>query len=576
MRLRILSSVTSVLVLGLAGCHGGVSLLPSGAAPGQSAFSAGQAAHATGQTTIALQIPLPSKVAGLSITVFPQGRRAGPVAQLTANVSQTAPSTSHCTTVVSGASSIRTCTLSLAVPAGSAYDAVAATYNKFPFNGPAPGAKVLGRGVAEFAVSNAGGARVALTTNNLLKTTRVTLSESSIHALDPANFAATVTGLDAAGNAIVSDVYIAPNGKPATLRLSAPHSGPALAFVPGRILLPTSAVIVVDYDPDKSSNPFMRDGAQTNVQARTSITGGKFGTAPLSILPPAFTSSAALPEPTSFPQEIVVGPDGNLWFCEYNSGKIGRMTTSLRLTGEFGSFGRPESIVVGPDKALWITDNTGSGGIGRVTTSGIASTFPLPINTYPNGISVGPHNALWYGSVFDNLVSYVTTGGAYGPNYPLPAGTNYPVFSVMGPDGNEYFVLNGSGKVAQVSPAGAVLNMYVIPGKQPSPQNIIVGPDQNLWFTDSRQSKIFRLTTSGIFTAYHVPRGLNPSGPLAFGPDRRLWFAAGNAIGRLNQISTGVAGFVLPNFGAPAGIVLAPDGAFYITDVQNGKIVRMQ
>jgi streptogramin lyase len=576
MRLRMLPSVTSVLVLGLAGCHGGVSPLPSGAAPAQGTRVAGLSLHAAGQTTIALQIPLPSKVAGLSVAVFAQGSRTNPVAQLAANVAQTAPTTSHCTTVVSGASGVRTCMLALSVPPGSAYDAVATTYDKFPLNGPAPGAKQIGTGVTEFAVPKTGAARIALTTSSFLKTTRVTLTTSSIHALDPATFAATVTGLDAAGNTIVSNAYLAPNGKAATLTLRAPSTGRGLSIEPRSIAAPTSAAIALTYDPSLASDPFMHNGVQTYVEAHTSVSGAQFEKAPLAILAPAFTSSATLPNPTSFPQAIVVGPDGNLWFCEYNSGKIGRMTPALQLTGEFGSFGRPQTIAVGPDKALWIADNSGAGGIGRVTTGGTATSFPLPINTYPNGISVGPHNALWYGSTLNNLVSYVTTGGTYGPNYRLPAGTNYPAFSVMGPDGNEYFTLNGSGKVAQISPAGAVLNMFVIPGTRPSPENIIVGPDQNLWFTDSHQSKIFRLTTSGVFTAYHIPRGLTPGGPLAFGPDGKIWFAAGLAIGRLNPKSTGTAGFPLPSYGAPDGIALAPNGAFYITDVQNGKIVRMQ
>jgi virginiamycin B lyase len=33
-----------------------------------------------------------------------------------------------------------------------------------------------------------------------------------------------------------------------------------------------------------------------------------------------------LPVPSSQPDKIVLGPDGNLWFTEHNGGKIGRIT----------------------------------------------------------------------------------------------------------------------------------------------------------------------------------------------------------------------------------------------------------
>jgi len=63
----------------------------------------------------------------------------------------------------------------------------------------------------------------------------------------------------------------------------------------------------------------------------------------------------------------VTGPDGNLWFTEYASDQIGRMTPAGVVT-EFplpaGS--APYGIVVGPDGNLWFAE-TGSNKIGRMT-----------------------------------------------------------------------------------------------------------------------------------------------------------------------------------------------------------------
>ena len=65
-----------------------------------------------------------------------------------------------------------------------------------------------------------------------------------------------------------------------------------------------------------------------------------------------------IPTADCFPQGITTGPDGNLWFTEYNVNKIGRITTAGVIT-EFplptaGSF--PQGITTGPDGNLWFTE----------------------------------------------------------------------------------------------------------------------------------------------------------------------------------------------------------------------------
>ena len=57
-----------------------------------------------------------------------------------------------------------------------------------------------------------------------------------------------------------------------------------------------------------------------------------------------------------------MGPDGALWFTEYDGNKIGRITTAGAVT-EFpiptaGS--QPSAMTVGPDGALWFIEDHGS------------------------------------------------------------------------------------------------------------------------------------------------------------------------------------------------------------------------
>src|SRR5271170_1966147 len=62
---------------------------------------------------------------------------------------------------------------------------------------------------------------------------------------------------------------------------------------------------------------------------------------------------------------ITAGPDGNLWFTEPNTGRIGRSTPSGEIT-EFSELGGsspellkhsiPTGITAGPDGNLWFTE----------------------------------------------------------------------------------------------------------------------------------------------------------------------------------------------------------------------------
>ena len=81
---------------------------------------------------------------------------------------------------------------------------------------------------------------------------------------------------------------------------------------------------------------------------------------------------------------IAAGPDGALSFTLVSpfGGKIGRITTGGAITAfplpDAG--GSPEAITTGPDGTLWFTDLTGvpNGAIGRITTSGAVTEYPVP------------------------------------------------------------------------------------------------------------------------------------------------------------------------------------------------------
>src|SRR5687768_6814166 len=65
-----------------------------------------------------------------------------------------------------------------------------------------------------------------------------------------------------------------------------------------------------------------------------------------------------IPTPNSNSNGITIGPDGNIWFTEFEANKIGRMTPDGLFT-EFNvptANSHPVYITTGPDGNLWFTE----------------------------------------------------------------------------------------------------------------------------------------------------------------------------------------------------------------------------
>ena len=72
------------------------------------------------------------------------------------------------------------------------------------------------------------------------------------------------------------------------------------------------------------------------------------------------------------PYAITAGPDGNLWFTEQGTSKIGMINPATHVITEFPtptSTPNPYAITAGPDGNLWFTEDGNANGypIGRST-----------------------------------------------------------------------------------------------------------------------------------------------------------------------------------------------------------------
>jgi virginiamycin B lyase len=229
-----------------------------------------------------------------------------------------------------------------------------------------------------------------------------------------------------------------------------------------------------------------------------------------------------------------------LWFTETGANKIGRITTAGVIT-EFPiptANSQPNGITTGPDGNLWFAETgtgPGLGGIGRMTTEGVFTEYRLGLTqSQPYGITSGPGGALWYTATErnGNRVGSITTNGQVAEflDGSPPGNIGVPFNIAAGPDRALWFAECApqalpctNAEVARVTWEG---NFTQYPAAGVSAYGITVGPDGALWFTDSgATNKIGRITTAGAMTEFPVPSG--SLGGITVGPDGALsWQAA--------------------------------------------------
>jgi len=91
---------------------------------------------------------------------------------------------------------------------------------------------------------------------------------------------------------------------------------------------------------------------------------------------------------------IAAGPDGNMWFTESQSQRIGRITPQGTITEYGPTSGSPTEIISGPDGDLWFVEVGAFDGIGRITPAGVISEFPT--GALAHDLAAGPDGQLYF------------------------------------------------------------------------------------------------------------------------------------------------------------------------------------
>ena len=211
---------------------------------------------------------------------------------------------------------------------------------------------------------------------------------------------------------------------------------------------------------------------------------------------------------------------------------IGSMTPGGQLTSySTPAFDGANDIVFGPDGNVWFTYFRQLA-IGRMSPDGTVTDFFIPTNSeccepLPTAITVGRDGAIWY--TRSNVIGRIpvtATGGSDIREFAISA---TPAVSITaGPDGAVWFA--GAGRISRVASDGTVTGTWPV---APQITDMVTGADGAVWYTlFGTTPGLGRITTAGAITQYNVPQVSAAESHITLGPDGALWFTKGTHIVR--------------------------------------------
>jgi virginiamycin B lyase len=311
----------------------------------------------------------------------------------------------------------------------------------------------------------------------------------------------------------------------------------------------------------------------------------RYASAPASAAP--IITEIALPPNSATtnggPEGITVGPDGKLWFTLVGLNAIGSMTTTPDHTltqypiPTFRS--DPIDIHQGPDgqggTALWFAEYT-SNKIGRVTTSGTLTEFTDPgVTATTQGtwmVTGGPDGNIWFAEYFNHSIGRMAPNGTNYVSFNITNSGSFPSEIIPGPDGNLWFADEGNGSIGRITTAGVITEFFIRASSGPC--GLTVGPDGNIWFGEQDSpgglpgKYIGKITPLGVFTEYPTPSTNAGTIEMTTGPDGNIWFAeaVANKVAK-STLSGQITEYSTPTLlSGPYGVVAGPDHRLWFTE----------
>ncbi len=298
------------------------------------------------------------------------------------------------------------------------------------------------------------------------------------------------------------------------------------------------------------------------------------------------------------PYHIVAGPDGAVWFTIRNRASIGRITTEGVIT-EFplpSPFSSAHEIVRGPDGNLWFTEEASRSvyKICRITPGGVITEFPLPNpGSFPLSLINGNNGALWFHSI-NKLVRFAIGGTV--TEFPIANSTRLGgIFVSLAADasGNvhciqtrQYETLKTEYFHIKLTPEGALTERSL--GELPflSLWHLAQGPDGNVWYSVGTFDIFSNAPIFNGFIPLSESPGMSrvssgPNAPIRFisGPDGSFWYFS--STGLVNnvigkvKIDGNAVRYETKGLPSYLGVTVGADGNLWFIEGERNAIVKL-
>jgi streptogramin lyase len=184
------------------------------------------------------------------------------------------------------------------------------------------------------------------------------------------------------------------------------------------------------------------------------------------------------------PESIVHGPgsEHELWFTDSGNVSTGSAFGKITTAGVITEYvlplnSAPGEITVGPDGNLWFPEY-GTGKIVKSTTAGAITEYPTPLGCKPRGMTTGPGSTLWFAcrnKAVSELVKSTTSGVMTSYVLPTEAEMEFVTYST----GNLWVTGKGTNRIFRVSTSGRIDELVLRAGSEP--QQMVERSASELW-----------------------------------------------------------------------------------------------
>src|SRR4030095_4061078 len=199
-------------------------------------------------------------------------------------------------------------------------------------------------------------------------------------------------------------------------------------------------------------------------------------------------------------------------------------------------------------------------------------SFPIRHGSGPFDITQGPDGNFWFTLSNSSKVARITPRGQI--SYIRTPSLSNPAFSRVGRDGNLWFGEGSTGRIASVSPTGGGVKEFQFSFFGVS-VGITTGSGGNIWFSDQTDHAIWRFDlTTETFTEFKTPTPNSFPGDMTLGSDGNVWFVEG-AVAKFGRITPTGEITEFTGVDSPGSIAAGPDGNLWIASAFTPTIFRV-